>query len=369
MIKIVFVLFVLLHGLIHLLGFVKAFNFAEVNQLTQNIPKLLGILWLITSVLFVFTLIAFLIDKNWWWMISVSAVILSQFLIVTSWQDAKFGTILNIIILLIIIPSACRYFIEQDFRNIVIQNFNNNNDLSTEILTDADLVHLPLQVQNYIRYTSSIGKPKVKNFKAEFIGGIRSKPSDEFMMLNSTQYNFIKKPSRLFYITSQKMGIPVIGLHLYQYEKAIFKIKLLGLFTVVDAEGEKMDRGETVTLFNDMCFMAPATLIDKRIKWEPINDLSVKANFTNGNITIQAILQFNEKWELINFISNDRYETNGKEYKNYPWSTPVIAYTNVNGYRLPSEAKLIYTHPEGEFIYGKFLLKEIKYNQEDNEEN
>jgi hypothetical protein len=30
-----------------------------------------------------------------------------------------------------------------------------------------------------------------------------------------------------------------------------------------------MSQSETVTLFNDMCIMAPATLVDAPIAWEP----------------------------------------------------------------------------------------------------
>jgi len=111
-----------------------------------------------------------------------------------------------------------------------------------------------------------------------------------------------------------------------------------------------------------MCFMAPATLIDKRIQWEKPVDLSVKAIFTNGNISISAILYFNEEGELINFVSHDRSETNGKVYHNYPWSTPVKAYTEMKGYRLPSKAELIYTRPDGDFCYGVFSLVLIEYN-------
>lgn len=37
-------LLILLHGLIHLMGFAKAFNYAAVSQLTQPISKSAGVL-------------------------------------------------------------------------------------------------------------------------------------------------------------------------------------------------------------------------------------------------------------------------------------------------------------------------------------
>jgi hypothetical protein len=231
-----------------------------------------------------------------------------------------------------------------------------------EILKKEDIAHLPGVVQKYLHYTKVVGKEKVISFRAEFKGGIRSKHGEPFMKLRSVQYNFTDRPARLFYIVARKKGIPAIGLHLYQDANATFQIRILGLFTVVDARGEKMDKGETVTVFNDMCVMAPVTLIDRNIEWEVLDDLSVSAKYKNGNITINATLQFNDRGELVNFISNDRYETDGKVYKNYPWETPISEYRDVRGYRLPSKAKLIYKYPDTDFCYGEFELVDIEYN-------
>ncbi len=215
----------------------------------------------------------------------------------------------------------------------------------------------------YLNYAGVIGKEKVLNVRIRFEGKIRSKPEDSWMTFTSEQYNFFDKPTRIFYIKARKMGIPVKGIHLYKDEKAIMVIKLAGLFKVVDAKGTEMNQGETVTVFNDMCFMAPATLIDKNIRWEIIDPLTVKARYTNGKITISATLFFNEKGELINFISNDRFETaDGKIYKNYPWSTPVKEYKDFNRVRIASSASTIYHRPDADFCYGEFILTGIEYN-------
>ena len=236
-------------------------------------------------------------------------------------------------------------------------------NITPDLLMESDMSHLPEIVQKYLRYVGSVGKEKVFNFRVLFSGGIRSKPEDDWMKLKSEQYNFVANPKRIFYITARKMGLPASGIHLYKNEKAIMHIKLFGLFTIVDAKGKEMDQGETVTLFNDMCFMAPATLIDKNIEWQTIDSLNVNAKFTNKKITISATLSFNEKGELMNFVSNDRFETtDGKLYKNYPWITPVDEYQTINGFRLAKGAKAIYRRPEGDFCYGEFNIVNVEYN-------
>ena len=43
---VLFAAFLLVHGLIHLLGVTKAWHLAELPQLSQNISPMLGWLWL-----------------------------------------------------------------------------------------------------------------------------------------------------------------------------------------------------------------------------------------------------------------------------------------------------------------------------------
>lgn len=255
---------------------------------------------------------------------------------------------------------------KKTWKKAVLEALERTKGIKNEILTEKDIQHLPAIVRKYINYSGSIGKEKVLNFRVEFTGGIRSSSSEDFMPLTSVQYNFTDQPTRLFYIVAKKKGIPAKGIHIYKDRKAIMLIKILGLFTVVDARGKEMDQGETVTVLNDMCFMAPASLIDQNIEWKEIDDLTVGAKFTNGNITVGATLYFNEEGALINFLSNDRFETtDGKTYVNSPWITPATSYTHINGYRLPSKAKLIYKRPDEDFCYGEFSLKTIAYNCRD----
>ncbi len=251
---------------------------------------------------------------------------------------------------------------KRSFNKAVRQEMKRVSIRHHELLEEKDIAHLPGIVQKYIRNAGFVGKEKVLNFRAEFRGGIRFKPGEDMMKLHSLQYNFLDHPARLFYIKAKKMGIPAVGLHLYREAKAIFKIRLIGLIPVVDASGQKMDQGETVTVFNDTCFLAPGSLIDPRITWSQIDETTIKAVFTNESITISAVLYFNAEGNLIDFLSYDRFETNGREYVNNPWRTPVVSYAEFKGYRLPQKARLIYVRPDGEFCYGEFELKNIQYN-------
>jgi hypothetical protein len=159
---------------------------------------------------------------------------------------------------------------------------------------------------------------------------------------------------------AKKFGMMVPGYHRYVEAKATMDIRLFGLFPIIKQSGNIMNKTETVTLFNDMCLMVPAALIDKRIQWEPIDSLTTEAVFTNNGISISAILYFNEMGQLINFTSDDR--TAISDMKQYRFSTPVAGYKNINGINVMSGGEAIWHYPDGDFTYGKFNLKTIQYN-------
>ncbi|NOX87145.1 MAG: hypothetical protein GXO86_14510 [Chlorobi bacterium] len=94
-----------------------------------------------------------------------------------------------------------------------------------------------------------------------------------------------------------------------------------------------------------------------------MDSLTVKAKYTNKSNVITALLYFNKKGELINFISNDRYQSaDGKTYNNYKWSTPVRDYKGFAGRRIPAYGEAVWHTPEGYFSYASFHIKEIEYN-------
>jgi hypothetical protein len=360
MLKLLLVLFLLIHGLIHILGFAKAFHYGQISQLTRIISKPMGVLWLLAALLFIVSCLLFVFKKSVWWMVGLPAVLLSQFLIFTVWSDAKFGTIANSILLIAFILGYGNWQFEREYKRDLAIKMQRGQPSVNEMLTEGDLQHLPLPVQRYLRYAGVLNKPKIKNFKIVFDGQMREKGKDWFSF-TSEQYNFIKEePTRLFFMQAKMYGITVPGYHAYKNGKASMQVRLFGLFPVVNSKPGELDKAETVTLFNDMCLLAPSSLIDPAIRWQALDSLSVKAAFTVHDQTIAATLYFNEKGQLINFISDDRYAIADK--MQYRFSTPVSNYINFNGYNLPAYGEAIWHYPDGAFAYGKFQLREIQYN-------
>jgi hypothetical protein len=359
MVKYILAIVILAHGLIHFMGFAKAFSLLDITTIAKHISKPSGLIWLLVTLLFIATVILFFVENHSWFIVAFIAVLISQILIITVWKDAKFGSIANVIILFVAISAWASSHFEMQFKADVKNHIAQTNFSNNDLLTEADIASLPTPVQKYMRYSAAIGKPKVKNMKIIFDGEMRDKGKD-FFKFTSVQYNFFDNPARLFFMKAKMYGTIVPGYHCYQNATATMQIKLLGLFNIVNVKGIEMNKAETVTVFNDMCLMAPASLIDKRIEWVAIDSLSAKAIFINGVNKIAAVLYFNEEGQLINFTSDDRYAIT--DMKQYRFSTPVKDYIKIDGRNIMQYGETIWHYPDGEFVYGKFKLKSIEYN-------
>ena len=354
------------HGLIHLLGVVKAWRLAELPQLSQTISPMLGWLWLAASLLFCAAAICLVLYPRRWWVIAGVAVVISTIAIVPSWADAKFGAIANAVVLVAVIvgflthgPTSLKAAYQGDVARM------GERFAPPTAVADADLAALPLPVQRYLRVAGVVGHPRVVNFRVRMHGRIRSGPTSRWMPFTAEQHNVIEpEPVRLFYMSATMFGIPFQVLHRYREASASMVVKLAAIVPVAESRGVEMTRAETVTLFNDMCIMAPASLLDPQIEWQSVDDMTVRAIFRNAGHTIHAELSFNRAGELTNFSSHDRGKasSDGKTLTQALWSTPVARYRAFGHARLASAGAGRWHEAGGAYNYIELELDDVRYN-------
>lgn len=359
-----FVAVMTLHALVHLLGFVKAFGLARIPQLRHPIPHVLGWMWLSAALLILGSLVALSLWPKWWWALASLALVVSQVAIIACWPDAKFGTLANVVLLLGVIhgfltqgPTSFRAQLDRDVARRAARP-------KPAIVLEADLAALPEPVRNYLRATDVVGRPRVQSYSVRFHGRIRSGAHTTWMRFNARQQSTVQPASRLFLMEATMHGLPIQAFHRLVHGVATMQVRLLGAWTLVDAKGKVMDRSETVTLFNDMCILAPGSLLEPSIAWRAIDSHSAEASFTDGENTISAILEFDSDGLLTNFVSEDRSRASadGRSFTRQRFSTPVRDYRRYHGWRLASYGEAHYHAREGEFSYGEFEIEDVQFN-------
>ncbi len=363
--KIAFSIIIAIHGLIHLMGFVKGFGLANVPGLVQPISRPLGAVWLVASLLILTSVVGMYAFPRWWWAVGILASLVSQGVILTSWSDAKVGTIGN---MLLLIGALYGFFAEgpmsfrAEFRRAVDQEIDRRYE--PRLLEEADLAHLPPALQKYVRRSGAVGQPRVYNFQASFKGRIRSGPSARWMDYTVTQLNRVADPKRLFLMKASMFGVPFDVFHQYEGSSALMRVRLASAILVTDARGPEMYQSETVTVLNDFCVLAPGALPFLDIQWEVIDDHKIKGTYSNSGQTVSAVLDFNESGDLVNFSSDDRLfsSKDGKSFTPARWETPLSDYLEFSGHVVARLGTAMWKTPTGDFVYGEFNLQDIQYN-------
>ena len=376
--KHVFAFLIVAHASILSLGFCKAFSLATLQAL-QPITRPMGLLWLAAALLFLVAALMLYTLPRWWWLPAGLALVCSTIVIVAAWNDAKFGLIPNAIILLPTIVAALSvapWSLQARFDADVAEGLARRPAIAA-VVSEADIASLPAPVQRYLRFAGVVGKPRVWNYRLHYGSGLRSAPGKAFMQGTTDQQSFVKPPARHFLVRLSMAGIPAEAYHRYVGAAATFQVRLASLVQVVDAQGPELTRAETVTLFNDMWLLAPSTLIDAGIVWEEVDPLTVRATWSHTGNTIAATLSFDASGALTNFVSDDRARAEDLQSlgatgmspgsavgsKNrLRWSTPISAWRDFSGRKLPVSAKAVWHLPSGDFVYGRFEILDATYD-------
>lgn len=368
-----FVLFLLVHGLIHLMGFAKAFGYAQLPELTVPISRTQGVGWLVAAMLFVAAAGLVVTRPRAWWVVAGAAVLVSATVIMPSWRDAKFGMAANAVALVGVMfglltfgPTSLRAAYDRDVA-LALPHAPGGTPVR-----ETHLAPLPEPVRRYLRAAGVVGRPVPASVRARLHGRIRSAPNAPWMPFRAEQHDVVGEgASRLFYMTATRAGVPLQGYHRLVADQASMTITAAALVPVLDMRGEVMTQSETVTLFNDMCVMAPAMLLDTRVHWQAVTrdpDRGgveiVAARFTNRGRTVSARLFIDANGHLIDFDSDDRSAAaaDGSGARPLRWSTPLRAPRRFGQVWLMSAGEGRWHEGGGSWAYIELAIEDVAYD-------
>lgn len=230
---------------------------------------------------------------------------------------------------------------------------------SVEPLTYSDLDELPEPVRRYVNASGAVDRPRVRHFRAAWRGRIRSAPDAPWMSFSAEQHNFVDEPARFFRMDAWRGGLPVDVYHAFSEHGATMEAKVLSLFPVAREDGPELQRAETVTMLNDLCVLADGALAGPGLRWQPIDDRSARVHYTVGPHTVSAELRFDEAGQLVDFVSDDRLQSEGPDMVAKRWSTPIGDYRSWGPIRAASRGEGRWHGPEGEWTYIELELVDL----------
>lgn len=363
MIRFLFALMLLMHGLIHLMGFVKAFKLAEMSQLSSPISRPAGALWLLTALLFVFSTALFFLKKESWWMPAIPAVVLSQFLVFQYWQDAKFGTIANLIAVVGLVLGYGAW----NFNTRIQRELSSFLQVATpaeEVLTHDMLAGLPPVVQRWLERSNTIGKPLARSVHLRQKGEMRTAPGGKWMSMDAEQYFTIHQPG--FFWTADVEAAPYLHLTArdkYQEGKGHMLIKFLSLFPVADARGPEIDQGTLLRYLAEIIWF-PSAALQPYLHWEPVDSLSARATMRYGEVEASGVFMFTPEGDMVSFDTRRYYDRKGgATLEKWHIQAEPAGFRDFEDIRVPARSTVTWQLDTGDFTWLRLEITDLEYNK------
>lgn len=362
-VRILFAIIVVSHGLLHLLGFVKAFRLAGIKELSLDIPRPAGALWLAAALLFAATAAMVLLHYDAWWMTAAAAVVLSQALVVLYWRDAKFGTIPNIVVLCgAVIGFGVWSFNAGSRAELAL--FSVPAAAERKVLTREAVAGLPPAVRTWLERSGAVGREAARSVRLKQKGMMRTAPDGTWMPVTADQRILTGSPAFIWLAeVSAAPGIFLSARDTYRGGKGRMFIRALSLFPVADARGKEIDQGAMVRYLAEIVW-APSAAVHTYIRWEGTGPNEAKATMTWGGITASGVFTFDAGGGMSGFRARRYYDrTGGATLEEWAIRIEPDGYREFEGVRVPSRFSVTWRLKEGDFTWYKMEISDIQYNE------
>lgn len=358
--KAAYLILVFLHGLIHLIGFVKGLDLKEVKSLSLPVSKPLGILWLAAAVLFTVYGVLYAVNYRYAWMAGLVAVAVSQVLVIQFWPDAKFGTVPNLIVLAVTVFAWGNHNFEKSAGQETRRLLNQNEKIREYVLSENDITDLPVPVKKWLKNSGAVGKPVVSSGKVTQRARLQMRPDQDWMSATAVQHTTISRPA-FIWKADVKMNrlINFQGRDKFEDGKGAMLIKLNGLINVVNERGEKLDEGTLQRFLGEMVWF-PSMAAMPYITWEPIDDSAAKATMSYRGTSGSGTFRFHPNGDVAGF-SAMRYRGNDAQAEKQEWTMNISAYKTFEGIRVPAVMSSTWKTDEGDWTWLKLEVTDLTY--------
>ncbi len=350
------------HGLIHLLGFAKALNPAALPAISRPISHFEGGLWLLCGLLLLGTAL-FLGRFEMWWLVGLSGILLSQGLLFRHWSDARFGTALNALLLLAIALGYARWAFDREVQ-LAVASIQTSATSPGTIVDESSLAHLPLPVQRWLRRASVPGKAIVASAHLRQKGRMRTAPDGAWMPVRAEQWIALTSPA---FVWSARMypapGLHIAGRDTLREGRGRMLIKVLSSYTIADVEGPEINQGALVRFLAEIVWAPSAALADT-IRWSPFDDNRATATLVQGNTSVSAIFEFSAEGDP-RTIRADRYYTREQGATLEKWRIGIDpdGFQIIDGLRIPMKSTVTWELAEGDFEWFQVEISDLEFNR------
>lgn len=368
--RIAVVVLLVVHGLIHLMGFVKAWKIAPVPQLSgatlfalpESAARVVGLLWLAACLALVGAAAMLLARGASWWILAAGGVTLSQLLVIHAWPDARAGTIANVLLAVAVLAAGAQ------------ARFDGGTDQAERWLLSRapagagpavrreELEPLPAPVRRWLEASGVVGRPRARTVHLTQRGFLRTAPEQGWMPAEAQQVFTVDEPGFVWRVKVRMLRvIPVAGRDSYLEGRGRMLIALASLLPLADASDEKIQQGAMLRFLAETVWF-PSAALSPYVAWEPIDETSARATMTWRGASASAVFSFDERGRLRELTAR-RWMGAGEKATLQRWVVPATEWREMDGVAVPVKGEAVWRLKEGDFSYYRWEVTALQYDR------
>lgn len=361
--KFALILIILAHGVIHLFGFLKAFEIIQFKGLTEYISKPTGLIWLLAFILFLTTGLLYLLKNEYWSLCGLLAVLISQALTFIYWQDAKVGSLPNFVILISCVLALGNLMFNKKINKELSATFQSMNAPGINEGSALKPPQLPAVVQLWLEKSGALKSPPIQNCHLTQSLLIKMKPEQkDWYQANAEQFFTIDPPAFNWSVDVDMHPLmPIKGRDKFENGKGAMFIKMYSIFPIVSAkENTKIDEGALQRYLAEIIWF-PTAALSPYISWEAVNENSARATMSFKGTTGSGLFKFTETGDVENFAAM-RFKDSDANAERKEWRIEVLKTVVKNSVRIPVHSRVIWKLDDGHWTWLQVEIEAIEYN-------
>lgn len=226
------------------------------------------------------------------------------------------------------------------------------------IVTEGDLADLPEPVRRWLRWSGVVGRARPAVVRLTQEGRFRQGEGRSWMPFTAAEVYTTDPPGFLWSATMRMApGLSIVGRDRYAGGHGSIDMRLLGLVPVAKATGERLDQGALLRYLNETMWF-PTAVLSPAISWDAIDATAARATMSHGGITASATFFFDAQGRPVDMVA-ERYDLATGRLET--WSTPMTAWGEFGGIRLPTEGRGVWRYDSGDFAYIELRVDSVEY--------
>ncbi len=354
--KIAYILIVVAHGLIHLIGFLKSQGMMDPKELSMSISRGWGFLWLAAFLSIILYAGSCVVQPKWSWAFGFIGLVISQYLIFHYWQDAKFGSLPNLLILLVSLCSWGNWRFDQKTETLKEKLLLSSKAPPLSNPVDS----LPPIVQLWLQKSGALDQPGGKNLYLTQDFKLKMTPGQkEWYSARAEQWFNTADPGFIWTLDMEMMPLVNIrGRDRFYEGRGEMLISLFSLFPMVHAvQNPKLDEGSLQRYLGETVW-CPSSVLSPYIRWEAIDSTRARAIMEYKGTRGEGIFHFSPEGEFLQFTAQ-RYMGSDEKAEKKEWIIEAIESAEMKGIRIPVLCRATWKLDAGDWTWAEIRVREI----------